>query len=44
MMPAKWIDAPNGVTIGFRRLTILDLSPAGRQPMRSASGRYVATL
>jgi asparagine synthase (glutamine-hydrolysing) len=41
---SEWIDAPNGVAIGFRRLAILDLSPAGRQPMRSASGRYVATL
>jgi asparagine synthase (glutamine-hydrolysing) len=40
----EWIDAPNGVAIGFRRLAILDLSPAGRQAMRSASGRYVATL
>jgi asparagine synthase (glutamine-hydrolysing) len=40
----EWIDAPNGVAIGFRRLAIIDLSPAGHQPMRSASGRYVATL
>jgi asparagine synthase (glutamine-hydrolysing) len=41
---AEWIDAPAGVAMGFRRLAILDLSPAGRQPMTSASGRYVATL
>jgi asparagine synthase (glutamine-hydrolysing) len=40
----EWIDAPHGVAIGFRRLAILDLSPAGHQPMQSASGRYVATL
>jgi asparagine synthase (glutamine-hydrolysing) len=40
----EWIDAPNGVAIGFRRLAIIDLSPAGHQPMPSASGRYVATL
>ncbi len=36
-----WTDAANGVAIGFRRLSILDLSPAGRQPMHSADDRYV---
>src|ERR1041385_5758794 len=40
----EWIDAEHGVAIGFRRLSIIDLSPAGHQPMLSASGRYVATL
>src|ERR1044071_7892628 len=40
----EWIDAAHGVAIGFRRLAIIDLSPAGHQPMISASGRYVATL
>ena len=40
----EWIDAERGVAIGFRRLSIIDLSPTGHQPMLSASGRYVATL
>jgi asparagine synthase (glutamine-hydrolysing) len=40
----EWIDAANRVAIGFRRLAIIDVSPAGHQPMQSASGRYVATL
>jgi asparagine synthase (glutamine-hydrolysing) len=40
----EWIDAEHGVAIGFRRLAIIDVSPAGHQPMVSHSGRYVATL
>jgi asparagine synthase (glutamine-hydrolysing) len=36
-----WCDGSAGVAFGFRRLSILDLSPEGRQPMRSGSGRYV---
>ena len=36
-----WIDAEAGVALGHRRLSILDLSPLGHQPMRSSSGRYV---
>ncbi|AZZ91664.1 asparagine synthase (glutamine-hydrolyzing) [Hahella sp. KA22] len=34
-----WVE--NNVAIGHRRLAILDLSPAGRQPMISADHRFV---
>src|ERR1700754_3397923 len=35
-----WHDAETGVTLGHRRLAIVDLSPEGHQPMASASARY----
>lgn len=36
-----WADVEIGIALGHRRLSILDLSPAGHQPMASVCGRYV---
>lgn len=36
-----WIDPAAGVGFGHRRLSIIDLSPNGSQPMVSQSGRFV---
>jgi asparagine synthase (glutamine-hydrolysing) len=38
-----WLDATAGIALGHRRLSILDLSPLGHQPMVSASGRWVVS-
>jgi asparagine synthase (glutamine-hydrolysing) len=38
-----WSDAAHRVALGHTRLSILDLSPEGHQPMASSRGRYVIT-
>jgi len=39
-----WQDSVAPVLLAHRRLSILDLSPLGHQPMESATGRYVITF
>src|SRR5258708_19230023 len=39
-----WTKAPAGIAFGHRRLSILDLSEAGAQPMRSDCGRFTVTF
>ncbi len=36
----SWCEPATGVAFGFRRLSIIDLSAEGHQPMHSADGRY----
>lgn len=36
-----WLDAEAGIALGHRRLSIMDLSPTGQQPMISQCGRWV---
>ena len=39
-----WVDDDLGVALAHRRLSIVDISPAGHQPMVSQSGRYVISF
>lgn len=39
-----WTDQPRGIALGHRRLSIIDLSPTGAQPMRSRDGRWTLTF
>jgi asparagine synthase (glutamine-hydrolysing) len=36
-----WVEPKVGLALGHRRLSIIDLSPEGHQPMTSDGGRYV---
>ena len=38
-----WVDSQAGVGLAHRRLSIVDLSPHGHQPMQSADGRFTLT-
>ncbi|MDB5618250.1 asparagine synthase (glutamine-hydrolyzing) [Tardiphaga sp.] len=39
-----WCDRDAGIAFGHRRLSIVDLTDAGRQPMLSKSGRFIITF
>jgi asparagine synthase (glutamine-hydrolysing) len=40
----EWVSADGRVAFGHRRLSIIDLSPAGRQPMVDATGTLTVTF
>ncbi|MFT2604426.1 asparagine synthetase B, partial [Escherichia coli] len=40
----SWVDKEKGIYLAHRRLSILDLTPNGAQPMMSHNGRYVICL
>lgn len=39
-----WTDEAAGISLGHRRLSVLDLTAAGAQPMRSDCGRFTVTF
>jgi len=39
-----WVDAHEGLALGHRRLSIIDLSQEGHQPMQSRCGRYIVVF
>lgn len=39
-----WTDSTSGISLGHSRLSIIDLSPLGAQPMISHSGRFVVVF
>ncbi len=39
-----WADASFGIGLAHRRLSIVDLSPTGHQPMASPTGRYMVVF
>jgi asparagine synthase (glutamine-hydrolysing) len=39
-----WIEEDSGIVLGHRRLSIIDLSHEGKQPMLSANQRYVISF
>lgn len=39
-----WVDAEAGIALGHRRLSIIDLSIEGHQPMVSSNGRYITVF
>ena len=39
-----WIDQANGAALGFRRLSIIDVSSAGHQPMLSHNDRFAVIM
>lgn len=40
----QWADPENFCHLGHTRLSVIDLSPAGHQPMESSDGRYVISF
>ena len=40
----EWLESNAGISLGHRRLSILDLSPTGAQPMHSSCNRYVTVF